>query len=65
MTIIGEKSTNNNNTHNMEEEDEKPRTILIGNIPKSTHKREIENIFGEIGPLKRCYIQYPRQGKLK
>jgi RNA recognition motif-containing protein len=44
------------------EEDEKPRTLLIGNLPRETHKREIENVFGEIGPLKRCYIQYPRDG---
>jgi len=42
------------------EEDEKPRTVFVGNVPKDVSKREIETVFGEIGPLKRCYIQYPR-----
>jgi RNA recognition motif-containing protein len=42
---------------------EAPRTLLIGNIPRDVGKREVEEVFGEIGPLKRCYIQYPRHGK--
>lgn len=45
-----------------DEEDEKPRTLFVGNVPREVHKREIEEVFGDIGPLKRCYIQYPRDG---
>lgn len=46
-----------------DEEEEKPRTIFVGNIPKQVTKRELENVFGDVGPLKRCFMQYPRNGK--
>lgn len=45
------------------EEEEKPRTLFVGNVPRHVTKRDIENIFGEVGPLKRCFIQYPRNGE--
>ena len=47
-----------------EVEDEKPRTLFVGNIPRQVSKRDLETLFGEAGPLKRCFIQYPRKGKI-
>jgi RNA recognition motif-containing protein len=44
-------------------EEEKPRTLFVGNVPREVSKREVETLFGDIGPLKRCFIQYPRGGK--
>ncbi|CAG7724281.1 unnamed protein product [Allacma fusca] len=43
------------------EVDEKPRTLFIGNIPSTVKKRDLEVLFGDIGPIKRCHIQYPRK----
>lgn len=47
-----------------EQADEKPRTLFIGNIPSHASKWDIENIFAEIGPLKRIHFQYPKNCKL-
>lgn len=59
--LLGKVGGDTGRTEN-EEDDEKPRTLFVGNVPREVHKREIEEVFGDIGPLKRCYIQYPRDG---
>lgn len=59
---FGGAATGNVGNDAQDEEDEKPRTLFVGNVPREVHKREIEEVFGDIGPLKRCYIQYPRDG---
>jgi len=45
-----------------DEDESKPRTVLVGNIPRGTTKRDLEEIFGDVGPLKRLHVQYPRDG---
>lgn len=62
ISSVRESSGADTASHRDEDEDEKPRTLFVGNVPREVHKREIEEIFGEVGPLKRCYIQYPRAG---
>ena len=56
---------NSENGQEVEEVDEKPRTLFVGNIPPSVKKRDLELLFGDIGPIKRCYIQYPKKGEWK
>ncbi|CAL8128843.1 unnamed protein product [Orchesella dallaii] len=68
--VISEPVTRTNmsgagNENDVQEEEEKPRTLFVGNVPRDVRKREIEEIFGEVGPLKRCHIQYPRVGNEK
>ncbi|KAM7298087.1 RNA-binding protein 28 [Ixodes scapularis] len=42
---------------------EKPSTLLVKNLPPDTKESKLEEIFGDIGPLKRCFIVRDKSDK--
>ena len=35
----------------------------VSNLPLETTRGELENIFSELGPIKKCFVLKPKEGK--
>merc|ERR1719410_1901503 len=38
-------------------------TLQVGNVPLDTSRYQLEHFFSDIGPVKKCFIVKPREGK--
>ena len=35
----------------------------VANLPLETTRGELENVFSELGPIKKCFVLKPKEGK--
>ena len=45
---------------------QKPDTNIdyqVANLPLETTRGELENVFSELGPIKKCFVLKPKEGK--
>jgi len=38
-------------------------TVQVANLPLETTRGELENVFSELGPIKKCFVLKPKEGK--
>ena len=37
--------------------------LQVANLPLETTRGELENVFSELGPIKKCFVLKPKEGK--